>query len=98
MHDPYANLICSCLKLLYCNVVGSCCFPLFRFSYGMQHLPRPPLDPVCSRSSSFRQCSPSTLHLYFTWIIVQFVEIFFPPFSHLCWFGENAAVFSFNRP
>src|SRR6218665_497748 len=57
-----------------------------------QLLPRPPLDPVCPVVPPFVNIRHE-LFIYFAWIIVQFLKIFFPPFSHIYWFGENTAVF-----
>src|SRR6218665_712732 len=50
------------------------------------------------RSSSFRRCSPDTSYLIHLSRCIQFVEVFFPRLSYLCWFSEYSAVLSINRP
>src|SRR6218665_3553600 len=86
----------SCLKFPCCNVVRSRCFPLFQFSYGSLYLVLPQIRYVLVVPPFVNV--RHVLFIYFAWIIVQFVEIFFPPFSHLCWFGENTTVLCFNHP
>src|SRR6218665_3190782 len=67
------------------------------FSFRMAASTSSPPRSGMSSSSSFCQCSPCTLHLLRLDHCTVCGNIL-STFSHLCWFGEDTAVLSFNRP